>query len=189
MAANQEPSPATAEKRPHSIQIAFSLAALIITAAAIWIPYHAAQKQAGMLPIVVLSEGSEGSPVVDAEVTLSVPEVNPEHTDTKGQISFRIPREVMGLDGRISIRKDGYRAYNQQILLKPRSDFYPIYMNEMPSALASASPMSSRRNSSAMPAPSGTASSKGDYSPAVSGPGNSISYGSTKAPEKRKLEQ
>ncbi len=185
MAANQKGSSATPE-RPHSINIAIGIGSLVIAALAIWVPYHMAQKQAAMLPIVVLAEDAGGSPVADAEVSLNVPDLIPEHTDTKGQISFRLPKEIVGLDGRISIRKVGFEFYNQQIPLKPRSDFYPVYLKRIPPPAPIVVPKPTPSESSRQrPLSTGSASTQGHNSPAVTGSGNTISYGSSPAPPKK----
>jgi hypothetical protein len=152
------------EKKPHPTAIrldllksAIALAAVLVPAAALWISYHGGQGNGDLFPIIVLSEGTEEKPIVHAEVSLGLPEIAPSYTDGKGQVSFNINKSLFGTEARITVRKNGFVTYNQQISLQPSKNFYPVYLTELKlgpdgtlsSATPTLSPRHSRHNASA----------------------------------------
>jgi hypothetical protein len=185
MATSRRVSSETSEKRPHIITITLCVLGLLVPIgiAVFTYSYHRSQN-AGLLSILILEGNAAGPPVADAEVSLNLPEIDPEHTDSKGRVFFRLSKDLGGRDGRIFIRKEGFANYNQQLLLQPRSDFYPIYLQR--ASVAKVPDAAPDMRAKGPPVATGDAVTKGESSPAVTGSGNSVTYGSSAPPHKKK---
>jgi hypothetical protein len=92
-------------------------------------------------PVAVLDSGAGNGAVADAEVSLNIPDVSADRTDTGGKYTFQLTKKMIGQGARLTVQKAGYDSYDQQILsLQPRDEYYRVYLKVHSSVSVSPGP-------------------------------------------------
>ena len=111
------------------------IGAVIAAIGLIWAAYvtrsggsadEAKHQNTDLFPVAVHADSISGPPVANAEVDLGIADINPQNTDERGQVFFNIPKERIGATGRMTIRKEGFAAFDRQIVLRSSAQIYPI---------------------------------------------------------------
>jgi hypothetical protein len=80
-------------------------------------------------PVAVL-DGTEGNAgVPDAEVSLNIPDLSTERTDSGGKYAFQLNKDIVGRAARLTVSKSGFKDFDQAILsLQPRDEYQRVYL-------------------------------------------------------------
>jgi len=168
----RQPGNRDTEKSPHPftrrigiISIIIGITGALATAWQAWVASNSPKPQVSSFLVTVYGKEPGKQPVSDARVSLEVPGVMPEYTDSQGQAVLQITKDSVGGRARLSISKDGFESYSEYIVIT--RSFYRVYLHERPDGQVSAHST-----------PPGPISTTGANSPIVTGNGNALSYGS-----------
>ena len=116
------------------------IAAVIAACAAVWVGYLNRTPKSEQPPapsrfsVVVHADNIDESPLPNADVDLGIPAIRPDKTDSRGQVFFEIPKELVNTDCRITVRKEGFETYIQQTTLTPSVMTYRVSLKILPPA-------------------------------------------------------
>jgi len=83
-------------------------------------------------PVAVLDASNGYGAIAGAEVSLNLPEISSDHTDSAGKFTFQLSKKIIGKTARLTVQKAQYESYDEQILsLQPRDDTYRVLLKRV----------------------------------------------------------
>jgi len=83
-------------------------------------------------PVAVLDSDAGNAGIPDADVSLGLPELSNEHTDSGGKHTFQLTKAIIGKNARLTVSKTGLQDFDEEILsLQPRDEFLRVYLKRV----------------------------------------------------------
>lgn len=94
-----------------------------------------------LLPLAVLDSSGNGA-IPNAVVSLNLPDLSSERTDSGGKYTFVLTKDLIGKSATLTVNKEGFKPYDEHILsLQALEEFHRVYLiPPPPSPPASAAP-------------------------------------------------